>query len=74
MVVSDATDVIFGMRCVLGDRVGLNVRRGDRDKGGGRFLGKSESERLIDGFWGGDSGGGDEGDGDGRVNGVRHDG
>ena len=44
MVVSDATDVIFGMRCVLGDRVGLNARRGDRDRGGDRFLGKCEGE------------------------------
>ena len=59
-IVSNATEVVFGVCCVLGDRVGLDVGC-KRDRGGNRFLGKGE--RLVDGFGGGDSG----------VDCVRHD-
>ena len=73
---SDAVEVIFGVRGIFGDRVGLNTGRGDRDwdRSGDGFLGKHEGEGLVNGFGGGNSGGGDEGDGDSGVDYVRHDG
>ena len=67
-------DVIFGVRGIFGDGVGLDTGRGggNWDRSGNGFLGKCESEGLVDGFRGGDSGGGDEGDGDSGVDSVRH--
>ena len=61
---------IFGMHGIFGDGVGLDARqrdggRGSGDRGSDRELREGESEGLIDGFRGGDSGRGDEGDGDG---------
>jgi len=67
----DVTCVIFGMRGVFSDRVGLDMGCGGRDRSGDRFLRKSEGKGLVDGFGGGDSRGGDEGDGNsGGI--VRH--
>ena len=53
---SDAVEVIFSVRGIFGDGVGLSTGRGDGDwdRSGDGFLG--ECEGLIDGFWGGDSG------------------
>ena len=70
----NAVEVIFSVRGVFGDRVGLDTGRGNGDWNGSGdgFLGEREGERLIDGFWGGDGGGGDEGDGDSGGDVVGH--
>jgi len=69
---SNAVEVVFGVRSVFGDRVGLNTGRGDGDRSGDGFLGEREGEGLVNGFRGGDSGGGDEGDRDGGGDIVGH--
>ena len=55
---SDAVEVIFSVRGIFGDGVGLNTGQGDRDwdRSGDGFLGEREGEGLVDGFRGGDSG------------------